>query len=102
VVLSQDVLVRSTVVRHVGVVMLAKYVRRSVEGMVAYTPAALCVTVHLAHAGVNTDGYGADQCGLAKIGAETGPEVVIEIWSTMECSRVKREPMTKGTKERDQ
>ena len=102
VVLSQDVLMRRTMVRHVWMVMPAQDIWRPIQGMVADTPAALCVTVHLAHAGVNTEGDGADQRGLTNVGAETGPEVVIEIWSAMERPRVEREPMTEGAEEADQ
>ena len=84
---------RSTMVWHLWVVMPAQDVRRPLEHMVADPPATFCVTVHLAHAGIDTHAYGTDQGGLTKIRAETGPKVVIDIWSAVEGSRVEREPV---------
>ena len=93
-VLGEDVLVRSAVVWHLWVVMPAQNVRRPLECMMADPPAALCVTIHLAQAGIQAHAYGTDQGGLTKIRAETGPKVVIDIWSAVEGSRVKCEPVT--------
>ena len=93
-VLGEDVLVRSALVRHLGVVMPTQDVRRPLECMVADPPAAFCVTIHLADAGIYAHAYGTDQSGLTKIRAETGPEVVIDIWSAVEGPRVQREPVT--------
>ena len=84
---------RSTVVRHRWVVMPTQDVRRPLERMVADPPAAFCVTIHLAHARIYAHAYGTDQGGLTKIRAETGPEVVIDIWSAVEGPRVQREPV---------
>ena len=92
--LGEDVLVRSTVVRRLRVVMPTQDVRRPLECMVADPPAAFCVTIHLAHAGIHAHAYGTDQGGLTKIRAETGPEIVIDIWSAVEGPRVQREPVT--------
>jgi hypothetical protein len=93
---------RSTVVRHIRVVMPAQDVGRSLEGMVADPPTALCVTVHLAYPGIHTHAYGADQSGLTEIRAKPGPEVVIEIWSAVEGARVQREPVPQGADKPDQ
>ena len=92
---------RSTVIWHIRVVMPAQDVGRPVEWMVADPPTTFCVTIHLPHACVDTEAYGADQSGLTKIRAETGPEVVIEIWTAVESPRMKREPMPQGADEAD-
>src|SRR5215471_21087990 len=82
-------------------VVLAEDVRRPFQGMVANTPATLGVAVHLAHAGVDADAYRADKCGLTKVGAETGPEVVVDVRSTMKRPCVVGEPMADGGEEAD-
>ncbi len=79
---------RGAVVRYVGVVMSAQDVRRTLERVVADPPAALRMTVHLADAGIDAHRHSADQRGLAKVGAEPRPEVVIDVGSPVEGPRV--------------
>lgn len=91
--LGENVLVRRTVIWHIRMMVLTENIGRPFEGMVADPPATLCVTVHLAYAGIDTHAHGADQGGLSQVGAEPGPEVVIHVWSAMKSARVQREPM---------
>ena len=71
VMLGEDFLVRRTVIWHVWVMVLAEDVRRPFEGMVADPPTALRMAVHLAHTGIDTHTYSADQGCFSEIGAET-------------------------------
>jgi hypothetical protein len=98
---GEDQLVGSTVVGHARVVVPAEDVGRFVQRMVADRPAALSVAIHLAYAGVDADAYCANQCCLTQVGAEAGPEVVVDVRSAMERPRVDREPMTDVAKETD-
>src|SRR5580704_11561968 len=102
VVLGEDRLVRRTMIGHIGVMVPAEDVGRSLEGMVADPPTPLRVAVHLAHAGVDTDAHGADEGGLTEVGPEAGPEVVIQVRSAVQRPRVEREPVANGTDEGDQ
>lgn len=102
VVLSEDLLVRSTMIWHARMMVLAEDVRRPVEWVVANSPAAFGVAVHFADAGVDTDANGADERRFSEVGAETRPEVVVEVRATMESTGVGREPMTKGAEEGNQ
>ena len=81
-------------VRHFWVVMPTQDVGRPLECMVSDPPAAFRVAIDFAHAGIDAHAYGTDQGGLTKIRAETGPEVVIDIWSAVEGPGVQREPVT--------
>ncbi len=92
---------RSTTVWHIRVMVLAEDVRRSVQWVVADSPAAFGVTVHLPDASVDTDAYGADEGRFTEVRAETGPEVVVEVGATMENTGVDGKPMTKETGEGD-
>ena len=65
VVLIEDVLVRSSAVRHARVVVAAKNVRSSFKGMVSDAPATLGMAVHFAHTGIDADGHRADECCFA-------------------------------------
>src|SRR6516165_12282643 len=93
VVLGQDLLVRRTVVRHARMMVFAEDVRRPIELMVPDSPTPLRVAVHLPHARVNTHAHGADQRGLAEVGAEAGPEVVVEVWPAVQGPGVECEPV---------
>ena len=103
--LVKNVLVRCTAIWHIRVMVLAEDIGRPLEGMMADSPATLCVAVHLTHAGVDTHAHCTDQGGFSQVGAKPGPEVVIDIWSAMKSARVQREPMAEtadeGNEERD-
>src|SRR5579863_7637692 len=93
-VLTEDVLMRCTAVRHARVVVTAKDVRSSLEGMVADAPTTLGVAVHLAHTGVDANAHGADERYLTDVGPDTRPKVVVGVGSALEDTRVKGEPVT--------
>jgi hypothetical protein len=89
-------------VRHVRVVVLTQDVRRSLKGMMSDPPTPLGMTVDFTYAGIDTQTDGAYQGGLTEIRAESGPEVVVLVWSAMKGSRVECEPMTEAPYERDE
>src|SRR6185437_14961466 len=102
VVLGEDVLMRRTLVWHVRMMMLAQDVRRPFKGVVTNPPTSPRMAVHFAHTGIDTHTNGANEGGLSKIGAETGPEVVVDVWSAMKGPGVEREPVAEGTERGDQ
>jgi hypothetical protein len=70
--------------------------------MMANPPTSLGVAVNLTVTGVYPDADRADEGRLAKVRAETRPEVVLQVWPTVECAGVKRQPMSYNTDERNE
>ena len=101
-VLRKDEFVCGAVVRNFRVMVPTEDVGRPGEWMVADPPATLRMTVDLAHARIDADADGTDEGGFTKIRAESGPEVVIGVRSTVQGPSVEREPMAQGTDEGDQ
>ena len=101
-VLLKDVHVRGASVRYVGVVVSAQDVRSAIERVMANSPTPLGVAIDLANARVHPDANRTYECRLTEVGTKTRPEVVIEIWPSMEGTGVKRYPMSYCTEERDE
>jgi len=68
----------------------------------ANPPTALGMAIDLTHTGVYTDADRSDEGGLAYVGTEAGPEVVVQVGPTMECAGVKSQPMSYEVEEGDE
>src|SRR5664280_611775 len=68
----------------------------------AGAPAALGVAIDLAHPGVDADSHGTDECRLAEVGAEPGPEVVVLVGPAVDDAGMEREPVAKRAEEEDE
>lgn len=93
-VLLEDVLVRSTPGGHTWVVVSAQDIRSSLQCVMANPPTPLRVAVHLANTRVHPDADGADERCLTQVGAEAGPEVVVQVGPSVKGSSVQRQPMS--------
>jgi len=101
-VLLKDVLMRSTLRRHIRVVVSAQDIRGAVQGVMANPPTPLCVAIDLTDTGVYPDADRTDESRLADVGTEARPEVVVEVRPTVECAGVKRQPMSYDIEECDE
>jgi hypothetical protein len=84
---------------YMWVVMSAQNVRSAIERVMANSPAPFGVTVDLPYAGVHPDADCTDQCRLAEVGSESGPEVVIQVRPSVKGAGVKRKPMSNSIEE---
>lgn len=57
------------------------------------------MAIDLTDTRIYPDADRADEGRLAKVGTEARPEVVVQVRPPVEGSRVKRQPMSKGTEE---
>jgi hypothetical protein len=60
----------------------------------ANPPTPFCVAINLANSGVDPNADCTDKSCLAEVGPEAGPEVIVNIRSSVERAGVKREPMS--------
>jgi hypothetical protein len=65
----------------------------------ATSPAPLGVAVDLSSTCIDTDADRADQGCFAKVRTESGPEVVVEVRSSVKCPGMNRHPVSYGGKE---
>ena len=92
-VLFEDVLVRSTLGRHIRVVLSAQDVWGALERVMADSPASLGVAIDLPDARIDPDAHRGNECSLTEVGTKARPEVVILVRPSMKSTRVKREPV---------
>jgi hypothetical protein len=93
---------RSACGRDMGVVLPAQDVRSAFKRVMANPPTSLRMAVDLPDARVDADRDRGDERRLTKVGAETGPEVVIRVRSTVGNSGVKGKPVPDRSKECDE
>jgi hypothetical protein len=89
-------------IRHLGVMVSTQDVRRSIQRMMTDPPATLGMAVHFSDSGVYTDSDRTDQGCLSKVRAETRPEVVKLVGAAMDYAGVKRNPVSKSSKQRNE
>src|SRR5271168_1470524 len=93
---------RCTPGRHLRVVVPAQDKGGALQRVVPDPPTPSGVAVDLADAGIDPDPDGTYERRLTEIGTEAGPEVVVEIRSSVERARMQREPMSHRREERDE
>ena len=82
-------------------VVPAQNVRSAIEGMMPDPPTPFGVAIDFAHSGINPDSNCTYQGCLTDVGADSGPEVVVHVGSTMKRAAMDREPMSDDIEERN-
>jgi hypothetical protein len=101
-VLLEDVLMRSTLGRHIRVVVPAQDIWSAVKGVMADPPATFGVAVDLADARIYPDAHRAYESRLTEVGTKAGPEVVVQIRPSVERAGMQRQPMSYASEERNE
>lgn len=97
--LLENALMGGSAIRHLGVMVPAQDVRRSIQRMMTDPPATLGVTIHFSDSGVHAHSDRTDESRLPKVGAEPRPEIVKLVRPAMDCAGVKRHPVSESAKE---
>ena len=92
--LLEDLLMRCAPCGHPRVMMFTKVIRSPLKREMTNSPTPLGMAVGPTYKGVDADTDRTNECGLSKVRAKSGPEVVIDRTSArVDRARVDRRPV---------